>query len=589
MDWPTPSSLIDWIARATCVLLLALVLDRAANRFVRLRPLLWPSAFASILLLFVPLPAINMPILEIQTTYAFPEPKVYELMPGFDYRNATYLGDPKPSLWVLAFFGLIALGLLGFLVQAVRSWRMVKGSEQVTDQELVALVYEVSERYGLNDAPMVVLSDQIESPCVIGVLNPTLVLPVKMVSSLSTDDLHLILCHELGHIKRKDNWKLLALSIVRAILWWNPLAWLAFGQAVKRIEEANDKKSVLSEDQSRSYVKLLASQLVHVLPQGGLRFFGQGNVISRIRSLDGKTVESTSKAAFLALILLAVPILNADIYAHPPLLPDKVGFDEVIFNSKRTGEHTLWRMKSDGSLQTEMPKHFKDCIVPAVSPDGKKIAYVKGDDWDKQDIYISNIDGTGEKKVLATPARDYIPVWGPDSRTLTFSTLATGTWNIGIVDTVTGKWHLVTRDKYGNLESAFHPKGRRLIFSSHRTQTQKLWSINTDGTGLVRLTHGDYEDTGAKYSRDGRYVLYASYRRWKYDVWLLDLATGINSPLSGMDRLDTGEGRFVDGETAVVCSTRHGQETQIGRVNLDGTGFHVITFTHPENCFPQSR
>jgi TolB protein len=167
--------------------------------------------------------------------------------------------------------------------------------------------------------------------------------------------------------------------------------------------------------------------------------------------------------------------------------------------------------------------------------------------------------------------------------------MATGHWNVGIADVDTGKWHLITNDAFGNLESNFHPNGKRIIFSSHRSQSQKLWSMDIDGSHLARLTEGDMEDTAGKYSRDGRLIVYASYQRWKYEVWILDLATGKRWPLTKLSRLDTGEPHFINGERAVVCSTREGLIPCVGRVNLDGTDFTMLTRGPIENSWTATR
>ncbi len=589
MDWPTSSDLIHWLIKLTLIWVVALIVDKVASRYTKVRDWVWMVALASVSFLFIPLPTVRIPVLQAREIQNPLQTKIYELDPAFDFRNNTFLDNIAPSIWVILMLCISSAGLLVFMLQLIRSWRLTKSSEQVSDPELIAMVYEASELYSLSNAPMVVLSDQVESPCVIGVLNPTLVMPAKLIGSLSQNEIRLILSHELGHINRRDNWKLLIFSIMRSILWWHPLVWMAYSQFLKRIEEANDKSSIHSSEESASYTKLLASHLFRQQPQNGIRFFGQGNVLSRIRTLHQEKPTSDSRFSYLLLPLIVLPVIKVDLTKLKPYDLHRIGFDEVVFVSPRTGVNRLWRMKSDGSMQTPMPDAFIDAYVPSISPDGTKVAFVRGLDWDKQDIFVSNVDGTNERKVVDAPGRDYIPAWSPDGKKITFSTMTTGNWNIGIADVSTGMWRLLTKDNFRNLESAWHPNGKRIVFSSHRTHYQKLWSMNTDGTGLVQITTGKLEDTGAKYSSNGRLLLYSSYRRFKYDVWIIDLSTGTHTPLTKMNLLETTEGRFVDGETAVVCTTRVGQKPQLARVNPNGSDFEVITFADPENSWTATR
>src|SRR5439155_6743672 len=86
---------------------------------------------------------------------------------------------------------------------------------------------------GIQRRVEVVESPDIDVPALHGVFRPTLLLPEGMCQSFAADELRHVILHELAHLRRHDvavNW---LLSAVRAIHWFNPLAWFA----VARIEE----------------------------------------------------------------------------------------------------------------------------------------------------------------------------------------------------------------------------------------------------------------------------------------------------------------------------------------------------------------
>jgi len=57
-----------------------------------------------------------------------------------------------------------------------------------------------------------------------------------------------------------------------------------------------------------------------------------------------------------------------------------------------------------------------------VSPNGRRIAFVRGDEWGGgADIWVVNADGTNERRLTATPEGEFDPQWSPDGRFLSYS------------------------------------------------------------------------------------------------------------------------------------------------------------------------
>ncbi|MDA1229367.1 MAG: M56 family metallopeptidase [Planctomycetota bacterium] len=74
--------------------------------------------------------------------------------------------------------------------------------------------------------PGVLVSDNGDSPFATGVLRPVVVLPRNMIDSLETDQLDIVLAHELVHIRRRDlvtGW----MEVMLTVIWWfHPVIWL---------------------------------------------------------------------------------------------------------------------------------------------------------------------------------------------------------------------------------------------------------------------------------------------------------------------------------------------------------------------------
>ncbi|HEX8309110.1 MAG TPA: M56 family metallopeptidase [Allosphingosinicella sp.] len=72
------------------------------------------------------------------------------------------------------------------------------------------------------------ISDKVDGPLAIGVIERRIVLPGDFSRRYNPVERRLALEHELVHHKRGDIWWNLAATLVLAIFWFNPIAWLAF-------------------------------------------------------------------------------------------------------------------------------------------------------------------------------------------------------------------------------------------------------------------------------------------------------------------------------------------------------------------------
>ncbi len=98
------------------------------------------------------------------------------------------------------------------------------------------------------------LSSQVASPCLVGWVNPCLLLPTGLVQELTENELKLVFFHELAHLRRRDvavNW---VLSAVQIFHWFNPLVWLVTRELRTAREEACDAAALATTPgANRSY------------------------------------------------------------------------------------------------------------------------------------------------------------------------------------------------------------------------------------------------------------------------------------------------------------------------------------------------
>ena len=71
---------------------------------------------------------------------------------------------------------------------------------------LIAVVSaRIAQALGLRLAPVLAWCDEVAVPTVIGVLRPTILLPLSLTSGLAPEQVEAVLAHELAHLRRWDH------------------------------------------------------------------------------------------------------------------------------------------------------------------------------------------------------------------------------------------------------------------------------------------------------------------------------------------------------------------------------------------------
>jgi Tol biopolymer transport system component len=76
---------------------------------------------------------------------------------------------------------------------------------------------------------------------------------------------------------------------------------------------------------------------------------------------------------------------------------------------------------------------------PAISPDGKLLAWQTNAAGTEDEIFLANIDGSGARNLTDTPGNDGHPWFSRDGRTIVFESDRTGIWEIWKIDPRTRK------------------------------------------------------------------------------------------------------------------------------------------------------
>jgi TonB family protein len=124
----------------------------------------------------------------------------------------TNTGATDVSNWPIALVGVWALGTLLMAIRAAGGWLVLRS------------IRAKSSHFQNGSAAEVRIGD-VSTPLACGVLRPIILLP-ETAQDWDERRLRAVLLHEAAHVNRADCLTKYVAQASRALLWWNPLAWM---------------------------------------------------------------------------------------------------------------------------------------------------------------------------------------------------------------------------------------------------------------------------------------------------------------------------------------------------------------------------
>jgi beta-lactamase regulating signal transducer with metallopeptidase domain len=125
--------------------------------------------------------------------------------------------------------GFYLVGLFVFSLITVIGYykvrRLRKRDKTTLSAEWQEKLEAITKIIGLKKIPRVFQSARISVPALIGFFRPVILLPVAMMSSLTTNQVEAILYHELFHLKRYDHYLNMLQNIIEALFFYHPAIW----------------------------------------------------------------------------------------------------------------------------------------------------------------------------------------------------------------------------------------------------------------------------------------------------------------------------------------------------------------------------
>ena len=168
------------------------------------------------------------------------------------------------GLWLAG----VAWGVGQTLLDQIRIAR-IRRSAAAPDEALARRFADLAIPLGLRKVPELCLTDTLESPALVGVVRPAVLLP-KWMADLANDAdrnsvgrLDWVLRHELTHWKLNDPAALAVRRLAEIMLFFHPCVWWAGRRWEEAMELACDRALLATDRDAREYAEQLYRVLEH--------------------------------------------------------------------------------------------------------------------------------------------------------------------------------------------------------------------------------------------------------------------------------------------------------------------------------------
>ena len=204
----------------------------------------------------------------------------------------------------------------------------------------------------------------------------------------------------------------------------------------------------------------------------------------------------------------------------------------LAFISHRDVQPEIYVMDSDGSNPTRVTTNQTHERMGDWSPDGGWLVFYSLGAEEEQGLWLRNPDGVN--LVRLTDGDDTAPFWSPDGRHIAFVRGDGEETDIYVVTRHKGgSWYdqseisRLTHNQVADLSPVWSPDGKSILFVSHRDGGAEIYTMYADGAEQRRLTSNDAEDHSPVWSPDGKRIAWVSRVYGPGEIFVMD-ADGAN-------------------------------------------------------------
>lgn len=264
---------------------------------------------------------------------------------------------------------------------------------------------------------------------------------------------------------------------------------------------------------------------------------------------------------------------------------------KVYFVSDRQGKGTkeIWSMDFDGANEKRLTSFNSISTMPAISPDGTRLAFTTYAKGQPRLMMYSTVTGRYVPFLNPQASVNAQPNFTPDGKNVLFASTADPRFmNIYVSDLDGGGLRRLSNVRAVEAEPKVNPKnGHDVLVVSGRGGMQQIYMMNIDGADPVRITTGEGEASNPAWNPNGQHIAFAwtrGYAPGNWNLFIMDVSSRETVQLTHGEGRNENPSWAPDGRHMAFSSNRAGR-SQIFTMLADGTEVRQLT-TQGNNYMP---
>ena len=262
---------------------------------------------------------------------------------------------------------------------------------------------------------------------------------------------------------------------------------------------------------------------------------------------------------------------------------------KIVYESRSEDSARIFIMNADGTGQVKLSNGPGDDMMPSVSHDGRKIAFMS-DKNGKYQIFVMDIDGRNLKQLTFSKDNSSHPAWSPDDTRIVFSSTMEKTSQLWVMDADGSNLKKLTSGDRGVSNSpSWSPDGKRIVFNSVVVTADPwkyyIYLLDLDSGSITRLTDSG-EDANPCWTPDGKKITFVSYNSKKQGLYTMNPDGSTVALLTSGAKYANYVSWSPDGSKIAFASKSSVGDWQIYSANADGSGLTRLTNNKFEDTSP---
>ena len=267
--------------------------------------------------------------------------------------------------------------------------------------------------------------------------------------------------------------------------------------------------------------------------------------------------------------------------------PQEPGTFSIFLVARETGEKKKITSPNAGYVGDRFP---------AISPDGKTVAFFRFIGSADCDLYLVSVAGGEPKRMTFDNAQAGSPVWTPDGRNILFLSDRDGSSTLGL-------WRVPATGGAPEIVEAVRDAGavieRRLSFDISHQGNRLAWTQSIDDVNIwqydlngpapqkpQKFLASTKSEVSPQYSPDGKRIVFASDRSGSWEIWVCDSDGQHPLQLTTFKRRLAGSPRWSPDGREIVFDSRADGNSEIYVISAEGGQPRRLTNDPAEDVVP---